>query len=76
MSFVNLYDVDEFGNFVLIGSVKVNLRKECPNCYVMFVKIENHHCLHRKKMDMSVNIISVRVVGAESKSTKSSRDFE
>lgn len=48
MSFVNLYDVDELGNFVLIGCVNVNLRKECPNCYVMFVKSENRHCLHRK----------------------------
>lgn len=48
ISYVNLYDVDELENSVLIGSVNVNLRKECPNCYVMFVKSANRHCLHRK----------------------------
>lgn len=48
MSFVNLYDVDELGNFVFIGCVNVNLWKECLNCYVMFVKSENCYCFYRK----------------------------
>ena len=53
MSYVNVYDLDESGNFVLIGSVNVNLRKECPNCYVMFVKSENRHCIYRKNGHIS-----------------------
>lgn len=39
--FVNVYDIDDNGNYVLLGRIDVALRKECPNCFVMFNKKDN-----------------------------------
>lgn len=65
MSFVNIYDLDEFGQFVLIGRVNISRRKECPSCYGIFVK-EKIVILCNGKMGKLGNSTDVRVVDAES----------
>lgn len=39
--FVKLHDIDSNGNYRFIRIIDVELRKECPDCYVMFLKSEN-----------------------------------
>lgn len=39
--FVKLYDIDSNGNYLFIPMIGVELRKECPNCYVVFLRREN-----------------------------------
>lgn len=39
--FVKLFDIDSNVNYRFIRVIDVELRKECPNCYVMFLKSEN-----------------------------------
>ena len=43
MSFVSLFSITEDGRYVISGQIDVSKRKECPNCFVMFVKDENRH---------------------------------
>lgn len=48
MKYVNIYDVDDFGNYVLIRTKDALLRKECLNWYVMFVKSVNNHYIYNE----------------------------
>ena len=46
--YVPLFDYDTNGNFVFIKTVDIDLLKECPNCYTMFVKSENIHYVRKE----------------------------
>lgn len=51
--YVNIYDVADFGNYVLIQTEDASLRKECSNCYVMFLKSDNIHYIHNENGKIS-----------------------
>lgn len=38
-------DYDDYGQLFVIRVEDFYLRKECPNCYNMFIKSENRHKL-------------------------------
>ena len=38
-----VYDFDENGNLVYTKTVDMELWKECPNCYAVFMKKDNSH---------------------------------
>lgn len=52
MQFVNLYSITEDGRFLLAGRIDVSKRKECPNCFVMFTKDENRHCIRKSSRNI------------------------
>lgn len=39
----SIYDYDASGKLVLVWVEDFYLRKECPNCFNMFLKSENQH---------------------------------
>ena len=44
---VKLFDMDVHGNYVFVSVINLDLRKECPNCYTIFVKSENLCSIHQ-----------------------------
>ena len=50
MTFVNLYSITEDVGYVISGWIDISKRKECPNCFAMFVKDENRHHIPKDKM--------------------------
>lgn len=48
MPFVNLYSITEDGRYVIPG----RKRKECPNCFVMFIKDENGHYIRKSNRNI------------------------
>lgn len=48
-----LYTADEKGNKLsFVGFIDVSVRKECPNCFVFFIKNDNLHSMHEKNGDL------------------------
>lgn len=50
MSFVSLFSITEDGRYVIFGQIDISKRKECPNCFVKFVKDENRHYIRKDIM--------------------------
>ena len=53
MSFVSLFSITEDGRYVISGQIDISKRKECPNCFVMFVKDENRHYIRKDIMTIT-----------------------
>ena len=66
MCFENIYDLDEYRQFGPIGRVNISRRKECPSCYIMFVKEENRHFLQYMGKLGNVHYTNIRVLDVES----------
>lgn len=48
-----LYTADEEGNRrSFVRFINVSERKECPNCFVFFIKNDNLHCKHEENGDL------------------------
>ena len=47
--FRNYYELSEDGRFVLMNIIDMNSRKECPNCYNLFVKSINMFAVSNSK---------------------------
>lgn len=65
--FVKLYDIDNNGNYRFIRMIDVKLRKECPNCYVMFLKIENLCSIRNANQNESIRFYKCRSCGCRIK---------
>lgn len=48
-----LYIADEEGNRrSFVGFIDISDWKECPNCFVFFIKNDNLHCKHEENGDL------------------------
>lgn len=67
--FAKVMDYSDSGELIFIGFIRVDHRKECPNCFAMFLKMENRHKSLRTMEKLLVNSTDVRFVSAGSRHT-------
>lgn len=61
-----LYTADKKGNELsFVGFIDVSVRKECPNCFVFFIKNDNLHCMHETLETLSADSTFVQHADAK-----------